>query len=60
MTFHDSPIDIPDPEVVPKAKRRKFLAEYKRRFLEEADNLTEPGLAGGRDRASAGRRSRSV
>ena len=22
MTFHDSPTDIPDPEVVPKAKRR--------------------------------------
>ena len=23
MAFHDSPTDIPDPEVVPKAKRRK-------------------------------------
>jgi len=31
MTFHDSPNDIPDPEVVPKAKRRKFSAEDKRR-----------------------------
>jgi len=46
MTFHDSPIDIPDPEVVPKAKRRKFSAEYKRRILEETDNLTKPGQTG--------------
>jgi len=46
MTFHDSPIDIPDPEVVPKAKRRKFSAEYKRRILEEADNCTEAGQIG--------------
>ena len=42
MTFHDGPIDIPDPEVVPKAKRRKFSAEYKRRILDEADSCTEP------------------
>jgi len=46
MTFHDSQTNIPDPEVVPKAKRRKFSAEYKRRILEEADNLTEPGQTG--------------
>jgi len=37
MTFHDSPTDILDPEVVPKAKRRKFSAEYKRRILEETE-----------------------
>jgi hypothetical protein len=24
MTFHDVPTDIPDPEVVPKAKRRSL------------------------------------
>ncbi len=46
MTFHDVPTDIPDPEVVPKAKRRKFSAEYKRRILEEADNCTESGQIG--------------
>jgi len=46
MAFHDAPTDIPDPEVVPKAKRRKFSAEYKRRILEEADNCTEPGQIG--------------
>jgi transposase len=46
MTFHDEPTDIPDPEVVPKAKRRKFTAEYKRRILEEADNCTEAGQIG--------------
>ena len=46
MTFHDSPTDIPDPEVVPKAKRRKFSAKYKLRVLDEADNCTEPGQIG--------------
>lgn len=46
MTFHDSPTNIPDPEVVPKAKRRKFSAEYKLRILGEADNCTEPGQIG--------------
>lgn len=40
MTFHGTPTDIPDPKVVTKAKRREFLAEYKRRILEEADNCT--------------------
>ena len=29
--------DIPDPEVVPTARRRRFSAEYKRCILEEAD-----------------------
>ena len=46
MTFHDSPTDIPDPEVVPKAKRRTFSDEYKRRILEEVDNCAEPGQVG--------------
>ena len=46
MTFHGSPIRVPDPEVVPKAKRRKFSAEYKRRVLEEADSCTEAGQIG--------------
>jgi len=46
MAFHDTPTGIPDPEVVPKAKRRKFSAEYKRRILEEADSCTDPGQVG--------------
>jgi transposase-like protein len=46
VTFHDESIDSPDPEVLPKAKRRKFSAEYKRRILEEADNCTESGQIG--------------
>jgi transposase len=46
MTFHDALASIRDPEVVPKAKRRKFSAGYKRRILEEADNCTEPGQIG--------------
>lgn len=46
MTFHDSPNDISDPEVMPKAKRCKFSAKYKLRVLDEADNCTEPGQIG--------------
>jgi len=37
---------IPDPEVVPKAKRRGFTAAYKLRILREADACTEPGQIG--------------
>ena len=36
----------PDPEVVPKAKRRRFSAEYKLRILEEVDACTEHGQIG--------------
>jgi transposase-like protein len=46
MTFHDAPTNIPDPKVVPKAKRRRFSAKYKQGILEEADNCTEPGQTG--------------
>lgn len=38
--------DVPDPEVVPTAKRRRFTAEEKLRILEEADACTEPGELG--------------
>jgi transposase len=37
---------VPDPEVVPQAKRRRFNAEYKVRILEEADACSEPGEIG--------------
>lgn len=37
---------LPDPEVVPTAKRRQFSAAYKRRILEEAEACTEPGEVG--------------
>jgi len=37
---------IPDPEVVPRAKRRQFSAQYKLRILEEADRCTERGQIG--------------
>jgi len=46
MTSQKAPPDIPDPEVVPKAKRRKFSAEYKVRILEEADRCTGRGEIG--------------
>ena len=36
----------PDPEVVPKAKRRTYSAEYKLRILEEAEQCSEPGEIG--------------
>jgi transposase len=37
---------VPDPEVVPQAKRRRFSAKYKLRILEEADACREPGEIG--------------
>jgi len=37
---------IPDPEVVPKAKRRQFSAKYKLCILEEADRCTKRGQIG--------------
>ena len=46
MAFHDAPTNVPDPEVVPKAKRRTFSAKYKLRILEEADRCTETGQIG--------------
>jgi transposase-like protein len=46
----ESPSDrstaIPDPEVVPRAKRRQFTAEYKLRVIHQADACTEPGQIG--------------
>jgi transposase len=40
------PAARPDPEVVAKAKRRQFSAEYKQRILAEADACTKPGQIG--------------
>ena len=37
---------LPDPEVVPKAERRRFSADYKRRILQEAAACTQPGEVG--------------
>jgi transposase len=39
-------VAAPDPEVLPKAKRRTFTAEYKLRILQEADACTELGQTG--------------
>ena len=36
----------PDAEVVAKAQRRQFTADYKKRILEEADSAQEPGTIG--------------
>jgi transposase len=39
-------LTLPDPEVVVKAQRRRFTAEYKQRILQEADAGTHPGEVG--------------
>jgi len=36
----------PDPEVEPKAKRRRFTAEYKQQILREAEGCKRPGELG--------------
>jgi len=41
-----SQTQVPDPEVLPRAKRRRFAAEYKLCILEEADRCTERGQIG--------------
>ncbi len=38
--------EIPDPEVVPQAKRRQFTLEYKTRILAEIDQCQEAGQVG--------------
>lgn len=37
---------VPDPELVARAKRRSFTAEYKARVLADADACTRPGEVG--------------
>jgi transposase-like protein len=39
-------VEVPDPEVVPQAKRRQFSARYKLRILTEADQCTQRGEIG--------------
>jgi len=39
-------LNRPDPEVVVKAQRRRFTAEYKHRILQEADACTHSGEIG--------------
>ena len=48
-TLHDVAVPrpaVPEVEVVAKATRRRFTAEYKRKILREADACTEPGAIG--------------
>jgi transposase len=42
----DRDVQVAEPEVLPRAKRRRFLAEYKLRIMEEADNCTQRGQIG--------------
>ena len=39
-------VSTPEPEVVPKAERRRFSAEYKQRILTEADGCEKAGEIG--------------
>ena len=39
-------IEVPDPEVVPRAKRRQFSAKYKLQILDEVDQCDQPGQIG--------------
>ncbi len=39
-------VSVPDPEVRPKAKHRRFGAEYKKRILDEAATCTRRGELG--------------
>jgi transposase len=41
-----APAGVPDPELVERAKRRRFTAEYKLRILQEADACARPGEVG--------------
>lgn len=41
-----SPMTLPNPQVTPKAERRRFSAEYKLRILAEADTCTARGEIG--------------
>lgn len=41
-----TPMTLPNPQVTPKAERRRFSAEYKLRILAEADGCTERGSIG--------------
>ena len=42
----DREVQVPEPEVLPRAKRRRFSAEYKLHILEEADKCTKRGEIG--------------
>src|SRR5258705_13042065 len=37
---------VPDPELVERAKRRRFTAEYKLQILQQAEACTRPGEIG--------------
>src|SRR5680860_953545 len=41
-----APKGVPDPELVERPKRRRFIAEYKLRILREADACTRAGETG--------------
>ena len=42
----DAVAPLPDPQVATKPTRRRFSAEYKRRIVQAADGLREPGQIG--------------
>src|ERR1044072_146739 len=43
---HDAAAPPPDPELVERARRRRFSAEYKLQILRQADACSKPGEIG--------------
>ena len=43
---HDVKVPPPDPELVERARRRRFTAEYKLQILQRADACSKPGEIG--------------
>lgn len=46
MSATERALSVPETEVVAKATRRRFTAEYKRKILREADACRTPGAIG--------------
>ena len=46
LNIHQVKAEVPEPEVVPQAKRRQFSAAYKLQIVEEADRCQAGGEVG--------------
>lgn len=46
IAARDSSAGVPDPELVTKAKRRRFTADYKLKIVREAEACAKPGEIG--------------
>jgi transposase len=46
LSAGEGEVHAPDPEVLPRAERRQYAAQYKLRILEEVERCTERGQIG--------------